>query len=669
MGNLYAGKILRVNLSTGEIKTVPTSLYSNKFFGAKGINTKILYDEVGPEIGAFDPRNVVTFGTGPLTGTACPGTGRIDITTKSPETGILGSASMGGHFGPELKYAGYDAIAVTGAAPKPVYLAIDNDRVEIRDAKDVWGNDTYLAQELIRKELDNLQVQIVCIGPASENGVVFGTVQHSLNNASSRTGLGSVMGSKKLKAIAVTGAKGIGIARPVDYLAYAHEMSKAIRGTMQHAEWSVVGVTKLIDYYYNADFAPVENAQSYVWDQDWRYHKFAEKYSHKRYGCFNCPVHCMESYNVDGVGVGVMSCQPYLEITSKIGNHDVGQGVRLMLLLQRLGLESITFCSCAAWLMELRQRGIINDNDTDGIPMEWGNIDSTMKLAEKIVNKEGIGAIFTEGLVPAAQKMGRGSERYVLATKKLPHYGLNQNSFRGQGLGTAIGPRGDYVRTTPDLEVCSGLVGHMGEDDETEREFRKYYDEKIEAITGTRRSAEATVYEGKAKMTAFAADHNNACDQTAVCKWLTPFFDMPLDLPVQAKFLSMGFGKDVTPEAVLEASKRLELLVRAYNCREGIRRSDDNLPDRYFEDPVPTGLYKGALYDRKEFEKMKDEYYELRGWDKETGVPTREALRSAALDEVVEDLDRRGVLPNRKQKVEQPAKEADRTHKREADDE
>jgi aldehyde:ferredoxin oxidoreductase len=652
MGHLRAGKILRVNLTTGEVKTEPTELYTELFFGGKAVNTKILYDETGPETQPFDPENVLAIATGPLTGTACPGTGRIDFSTKSPETGILGSASMGGYFGPELKYAGYDNLIVTGKADKPVYLAIDNDTVEIKDGAGVWGKSTYQTQEIIKKELDNPEVQIVCIGPAGENKIVFSIVQHGLTNAASRTGLGAVMGSKNLKAIAVKGSKGIPIAEPKEFLAYAQEMQQAIMATDQHAEWSKVGVMKLIDYYYNGDFGPVKNAQSYVWDKEWQNTKFCEKFSYKRYGCFNCPVHCMEAYNVDGVGVGAMSCQPYLEITSKIGNHDIGQGVRYMLYCQKMGIENITFSSCVAWLMELRQRGIITDKDTDGIPMEWGNIDSVLKLAEKVVKKEGIGALLTDGLIPAAKKLGRGSEYYALATKKLPKYGLNQNSFRGQGLATAIAPRGDYVRTTPDYEVCSGLVGHMGEDEQTEKEYREYYDEQIEELTGTRESAKVTAYVGKAKMTAYSADHNNACDQSMVCKWLTPFFDMPLGIPVQAKFLSLGFGRDIEGQDLLDASQRCDLLVRSYNCREYVRREDDSLPERYFKEPIPSGIYKDTKFDRKEFEKMKDEYYDLRGWSKETGVPTRETLEKAKLKYVADDLEKRGVLGKKKKEIE-----------------
>ena len=638
---LSVGKILFVDLTNGIISKEPLAPYNELFFGGKGINTKIMYDKVGPEVKPFDPDNVIAFGTGPLTGTPLPGSGKMDVSTKSPETNILGSAAMGGFFGPELKFAGYDHLVITGKANKPVYLYIENDYVEIRDGINVWGKDTLTAQEIIRDELNDPEVQIVTIGPAAEKLVVFSTVHHALSNTASRTGIGAVMGSKNLKAVAVRGTKGIKIAEPEKFLAISQKINYDIRQTPQHKEWSELGVTKLIDYYYNADYGPVNNAQSYVWDKNWPCSTLCIKYSYQRYGCFNCPIHCMECYNVEGVGVGVMSCQPYLEITSRIGNHDYKAGMGLMMHCQRLGIENITAMALTSMLMEMRQRGLITDKDTDGIPMEWGNIDSVIKLMYKIANREGIGNILADGMVPAAKAIGRGAEYYAHHTKGLPHYALNQHSFVGQGLGTAIAPRGDYVRTSPDLECCSGLVGHMGEDEQGEKENRAYYDEKITQVAGSIKGTIPTEYEGKAKMVAYAADHNNACDQTSVCKWLTPFFDMPIDINIQAEALTYGFGKEVITEDILTASRRLETLVRAYNCREGITRRDDNLPERYFKEEIPSGIYKGFKQDRAKFEQTLDEYYTLRGWDLKTGVPTRETLEKFGLQDVADDLEKR----------------------------
>ena len=235
MANLYGGTILRINLSEGKISKEPTSAYSGDFLGGRGINTKILYDGVPPEVGPLDPASLLIFGVGPLGGTPVP-SGRVEITFKSPETGFLGSTNFGGFFGPELKFAGYDHIVFTGKADKPVYLWIYNDEVEIRDAANIWGKDTYEAQEILRAE-GNPEARVACIGQAGENLVHFASVQSELGHGSGRTGMGCVMGSKNLKAIAVRGTKGVALADPERYLSLVTELQQELKNHPGIKHW------------------------------------------------------------------------------------------------------------------------------------------------------------------------------------------------------------------------------------------------------------------------------------------------------------------------------------------------------------------------------------------------------------------------------------------------
>ena len=227
MPYMYGGNILWVNLSEGKISKEPTASYSGDFLGGRGVNIKLLYDGVPPEINPLDPASFIIFGVGPLCGTQVPAS-RVEVTAKSPETGFLGSSNFGGSFGPELKFAGYDNIVVTGKADKPVYLWIYNDDVEIRDASHLWGKDTYETQEIIRSEIDP-DAKVACIGQAGENHVHFATVQSELGHGAGRTGMGGVMGSKNLKAIVVRGTKGVNLADPEKYLSLAHELQKEMR--------------------------------------------------------------------------------------------------------------------------------------------------------------------------------------------------------------------------------------------------------------------------------------------------------------------------------------------------------------------------------------------------------------------------------------------------------
>jgi aldehyde:ferredoxin oxidoreductase len=218
MTYLYGGTILRVDLSTGSIEKQSTAAYTNEWLGGRGFNTRILYKELKPGIDALSPENLLIFSVGPLTGSMFPGSGRVEVAAKSPVTGIQGMSNMGGYWGPELKYAGYDSIIVKGKAPKPVYIAINNDSIWVKDASHIWGLDTYKTQDVLQEELGDPEVEVTCIGPGSENLVAYGSIQTRMGNAAGRTGMGTVMGSKNLKAIAVRGTKGVSVADPDRFL-------------------------------------------------------------------------------------------------------------------------------------------------------------------------------------------------------------------------------------------------------------------------------------------------------------------------------------------------------------------------------------------------------------------------------------------------------------------
>jgi aldehyde:ferredoxin oxidoreductase len=290
---LYAGEILKVDLGSGTITKEPTSLYSGSFLGGRGINIKLLLEHLSPGVDPLGPENVVIFGVGPLAG-AFISAGRTEVTAKSPETGFLGSSNFGGFFASELKYAGYDHIVITGKAQDPVYVWIADDQVEIRDASSIWGEDTYTAPSLIREEVNNPEAKIVCIGQAGENLVRFSTIQHEHGHAAGRTGMGAVMGSKNLKAIAVSGNKGINLADPLEFLAIAAEAEEELEKDSFWQQVAREGASRAQDEYVfevvKEKFPPQ--------------HAVYRKFNTKRAGCFGCPIQCMDHYqDVEGIGM------------------------------------------------------------------------------------------------------------------------------------------------------------------------------------------------------------------------------------------------------------------------------------------------------------------------------------------------------------------------------
>ena len=402
MSYLYAGNILFVELGERKTRTEPTSTFSGKFLGGRGINIKLLYDRMKTDTAPLDPESVMVVGVGPLGGTSVS-SGRTEITARSPESGLLGLSNFGGYFGGELKFAGYDHIVISGKADRPVYLWIDNDRVEIRDATHIWGKDAYVTQDLIRRELDNPEAKILCIGPAGENLVRFASVQSELGNGAGRTGMGTVMGSKNLKAVAVRGTKGLKLADPKRFLAIAEELKQSIKLNPGCQEMAQYGVSRSQDHMSGYTWDPAKGEMP-------RQHAIFEKFKPKRAGCLGCPVQCMDHYQVEGVGSGVISCEFYNEFTGIVGCNDPAVSLECALMSQKYGIDCVSSGKIIRWLMQLYEEGIISAEDTDGISMKWGSREAIRGMLKKMTYREGIGDVLADGILAAAKHIGRGSE-------------------------------------------------------------------------------------------------------------------------------------------------------------------------------------------------------------------------------------------------------------------
>ena len=661
MEYLYAGTILRIDLINQEITKESTAPYARQFIGGRGIDARIMYNEVGPEIKPFDPGNLVLFGTGPLAGTLFPGSSRTDVMSKSPVTNLLGNANLGGNWAAELKYAGYAHLVIRGKAKEPVYIRIDNEEVEIKDANHLWGKDTYETQRLIRDELADPEVKVMCIGPAGENLVTYATIQSGVGDAAARTGLGAVLGSKNVKAIAVRGTKGVKIADPDKFLEVCQEATNLIKGGNMYERMTGMGVAAG-EYTYSlggweASGDHYKTAPNFDAEGKTDYAKFWEKYSYKKAGCYACPIGCMDNYRVPGLGSTVISCELYTQFNWGVRNDDMLLWYECTKMCHEYGIDAISMARVLAWLMLLYEQGIITAKETDGTAMEWGSRDAILGMLQKTINRDGFGNVIADGIdavakkldaaIPAAKRRGKSTKYWAMQVKNNPMYDINPR-YKANALSYAIGRRGDLIQDL-DTVTENAILNTAGDprlsDEEKKAAIEQAYETAIK-YTGTRDAADPYKYEGKAMLIAKLGAEEAVADLVGSCKWHTIWIGMPINPDIQAKALSAGSGRDITADELIKASVRVRNLERAYEVREGITRKDDTIPEKEFNNPVSRGWSKGMILERDKFEKMKDEYYIIRGWDVKTGIPTEETLKKFDLEDVAKDLKKRGILPS-----------------------
>ncbi|MFC2019370.1 aldehyde ferredoxin oxidoreductase family protein [Chloroflexota bacterium] len=650
----WAGTILDVNLTTVEIKKTPLSKeLAAKHIGGGGLAVKILYDELEPGTDPLGPDNILMITQGPLSGTTAPSCGRYGIITKSPQTGIFLRTNGGGFFGPEMKWAGYDLIILRGASKKPVYLCIDDDHVELRDAAHLWGKDTWATQRLIRKELGDEEIQTLKIGPSGENLGLSSCVIGDLSRTAGKGGVGAVWGSKKLKAIAVRGSKGVGIARPNEFMELCLGMLESIQNDPIFSTTSRYGTPATVsDPLVKSGAVPGFDPRGLLSSE------FEKGLIDKSLACFNCPVHCTHYYSVkegkyqgtrgEGLEGATVLFGGYL---LKINNPNFV--FKYNTVCNQLGLHVDNPGGALAWAMLLWGNGIINKDDTDGIELTWGNEEAVLKMLYKIANMDGFGAVLDAYPRGAAEKLGKDSELYISHSKGMAGWGVGIVKGVDITLAYSTATRGyDHLVGMPTM--AEYVYGEMFLKEVADFGLKYYGDSRL--------TTDPWWVTPKKALLVYDTEHLNAlCDSTGICKipsqWV--FITSGYHLDDFARLLSAATGVDYTTENLAQAAEREMLLERAFNAREGIRRIDDypylfywqktrNEPHPLFQKNPRTadGKYRLSLED---YEGILDEYYRLHGCDTETGIPTRQRLKKLGLDDVAADLKRRGLLPNSKQ--------------------
>ncbi|GAP17340.1 aldehyde ferredoxin oxidoreductase family protein [Levilinea saccharolytica] len=599
--NAWTGTILRVNLTNGTIKKEPLDVKAARaFIGARGLAAKMLFDEVDPNIDALSPENKLFFAAGPLTGTFAPNVGRYDVVCKSPLTGAIAASNSGGSFGPELKYAGYDMIIFEGKAPAPVYLWIHNDQVELRDASALWGKEVPETTDLLRAETDE-DAKVACIGPAGEKLSFIASVMNEMGRAAGRSGVGAVMGSKNLKAIAVVGTGGVSVADKDAFAAAAKDAAAKIKAhPVGGTGLKAYGTDVLVNILNSVGSLPTRNFQDGYFptaDKTGGEALAANNLLRPR-GCHSCIIECGRATKVTNPKFAGEGEGPEYESAwgfgADCGIDNLDAIIKANFLCNDLGLDTISTATTIACAMDLYEAGIITLKDTGGIPLNFGNAEVMVELVKMMGNREGFGDKMADGSWRLADAYGH--PEYSMSCKKQEMPAYDPRGVQGIGLHYATSNRGGcHVRGyTIAVEVLGNPV-------------------KMDQHTT----------EGKPDLVITFQNLTAALDSTGACLFAT--FGIGGD--ELAALLSGATGIPYSTADFMKAGERIWNLERMWNLAAGLSSNDDVLPERLLHEPIKTGPSKGEVSHLNE---MLPVYYDLRGWDA-NGVPSAERLETLGL--------------------------------------
>jgi len=612
------GKIVWVNLSKGTIKVMePDKSLYEQFLGGYGIGVKLIYDKQRAGVGLLDSDNILGFATGPLTGTPAISSSRYTVVGKSPLTGTWGDANSGGFFGPELKRAGYDAVFFEGASSKWVYLWIKDGKVELRDATPYAGLDTNELEDQMKEDLGT-DIRLASIGPAGEKCSLLSCIISDKWRAAARSGLGALMGSKKLKAIVVKGTGKIPLVN--------EEMAKSLRKkliadcknspTLQlFSGFGTCGVTAM---FVLSGESPVKNwggvseldfpNAAAISDQS------VISYQKKKYACFGCPIACGGEVKVENGPYACETHKPEYETLSALGplclNDNLESIIKVNDICDRAGIDTISLGATIAFAIECYENGILTKGDTDGIELTWGNHQSIVAMSEKMARREGFGEVIADGVRIAAQKIGKGSEQFAmhLGGQELPMHDPRNTP----GYGTAY-----CTDATPARHMQGGSA----------------FLEGGFVIPGIPfKQQEKYMYTGKGEIHRYMSNLSHIVNTSGLCHfgvWVYGVNTIP-------QFLKHITGKEYTLEDLLTIGERIANLRMAFNIREGVRLSEWKIPGRMIGNPPLTaGPLKCITIDLKT---LTSEYLEKMGWDPKTGKPSQKKLEELELENVSKDL-------------------------------
>ena len=602
----YADKILHVDVSKGKVKTETfDEEFAKTYIGGTGFGIKTLIDNQKQGIDPFDPENPLIYALGAVCGTMVPcAASKFGIFAKSPESNLLGEAYSTGSWGAELRQAGYDIVVIKGRAEKPVYLWIDDESVQLMDGSHLWGKSTWETEEIIRKDLGDQYIRVSAIGPGGENLVRVGCLINDHFRAAGRTGLGAVMGSKRLKAVAVRGTHDVKVADPSGLQEFCRDLYERCKGP-KTSKYRTLGTPANVLSLNSQAAMPTRNYQSATFEGA---EKVSGEYLNEHFvvkiqGCSACPMRCEHIATVpEGPFKGAtarVEYEPTMAFGPYCGVDRLEAVIKALEQCDVYGVDAISTGIIIGFAMECFERGIINEKDTGGLDLRFGNGEAMVEMVRKIALRQDIGNVLAEGVKRASEKLGHGSEEFAMHIKGVEMTGYDVRGLKTAALGYAVSRRGaDHQRH-----------GSYGPD----------LDGKVDRFKADK---------GRGKIVMDNEDVYCIFDSIILCKFSRGIWSGYDEI---AKIYSLVTGIPMKGNELQMAGERMSNLARLYNIREGLTRKNDNLPPRVMKLPIPDGVAKGSLVTQEDLDILLDGYYEARGWTEE-GVPKQEKLNKLGLE-------------------------------------
>ncbi len=620
--NGYWGNVLEADLSQKTINNLsfPDELFP-KLIGGRGLLHWLHYFNVEPNVDPLGPDNKLIFATGAFTGTLAPSASRYVVGAKSPLTGFLGDSNSGGQFGPEIKFAGYDAIMLKNSSSEPVYMTIFDDEVEFHSASDLWGKDTEGTEEFMYDKYGE-DIQVACIGIGGENLVKFSGIVCNKDHIAARTGMGAVMGSKKLKAMVIRGTKDLPINNDIDkFMEARNELwDIVINDDRSGGELPDKGTTSLYEHHNELGGLSTRNWQSGSYEDIDVVNSdvLKEEYTTNTTACFSCPSHCDRYTYVSegefaGTYVGGPEYYTMLSFGSKLDNNNLPSILKANQLCNKFGLDTGSTGGVIAFAIECYEKGLLTKDMTDGLELKWGNYKAILKLIKKIANREGFGNILAQGFDKSIDYIGEESRKYSVDIKGMDPPTLDPRALKVYNFRYAIASRGgDHLRIS-----ANGAYG-------------------LDELPIDEAAEKLRFWQGIV----------TTSDMIGVCKFPYSFYSETPEvtfhkmLDLVPEMLTGITGEEFDEDRVLKTAERVDTIERSLNIRYGLTPADDDLPDRFKEEPLPSGPNEGEVYDI--FDDLKKHYYDVAGWDMKSGIPFSEKYEELGLEKIKQDLEERG---------------------------
>ena len=607
----YAGRVLHVDLTTGKTHVEPLNEdYAKKYIGGIGLGIRMWLDNSKPGVDPFSPENPLIIANGPISGTMWPtgGNGHAFV-SKSPQSYGVGEAKAHGSFGTELKRAGYDVVVLKGKSERPAYLWIDDDSVQLLDASHLMGKSPGETEDAIREELGDYYIRVAAIGVAGEKLARMACIINDKTRACGRTGLGAVMGSKNLKAVAVRGTRDITVAKLDEFMEYVKEFHERMKGPATQ-KYRTLGTPENVLVHNSLSCMPTRNYNNSRFEGAEKVsgEVLNDKFVAKIIGCSSCAMRCEHMCVVaEGPYKNTMTRMEYETLWALgpyCGVDRLDAIIKGMELSNYYGIDAISAGVTIGFAMDCYERGILTQEELDGIDAKFGNSEAMVQLVERIGKREGVGDLLADGAKFAADKIGKDSYKLAATIKGVETTGYDLRCLKTAALGFAVSFRGaDHNRHGAYAFDVKGKVNRL------------------------------VAEKGRGKLVKDMEDVYNLIDSFIVCKFSRGTYYK--ELPDMAKLYSLVTGFEMTPEQLKQAGERIQNAARLFNIREGLTRKDDTLPWKVMHDPIPDeGPSKGAFVSQAELDLLLDDYYEARGWTKE-GVPSVEKLKELGMEDLV----------------------------------